>query len=70
MISSVINFAYELPHKLPNNLQLRILGNYILGKSPNWVKTKSSARSPLRKKNLVIAAENYAQLDQSFFALV
>ena len=29
---------YELPHKLPNDLRLRILGNYeISGKSQNFI---------------------------------
>ena len=27
LISSIINFVYELPQKLPNNLRLRILEN-------------------------------------------
>ena len=34
VISSIANMVYELPHELPNNLRLRILGNKeILGKS-------------------------------------
>ena len=33
-MSSVANLVYELPHELPNDLRLRILGNKeILGKS-------------------------------------
>ena len=40
MISSIANLVYELPHKLPNDLRLRILGNQeILGKSHIWVET-------------------------------
>ena len=26
LVSSIINFVYELPHELPNYLRLRILG--------------------------------------------
>ena len=34
MIASITNLVYELPHELPNDLRLRILGNEeILGKS-------------------------------------
>ena len=37
---SVANLVYELPHELPNDLRLRILGNKeILGKSQIWVET-------------------------------
>ena len=40
VISSIANLVYELPHKLPNNLRLRILGNKeILGKSQIWMET-------------------------------
>ena len=36
MISSIIKFVYELPHKLSNGLRLRILGIYeIRRKSQN-----------------------------------
>ena len=50
LISSIINFVYELPHKMPNNLTLRMLGNYeILGKPQNWVEIEPSAQSPLQK---------------------
>ena len=39
-VSSISNLVYELPHELPNDLRLRILGNKeILGKSQNWVET-------------------------------
>ena len=27
LTSSIVNLVYELPHELPNNLSLRILGN-------------------------------------------
>ena len=40
MISSIENLVYELPHELPNDLRLRILGNKeILGKSQILVET-------------------------------
>ena len=40
VISSIANMVYELPHELPNDLRLRILGNKeILGKSRIWVET-------------------------------
>ena len=42
--------VYEFPHKLPNDLRLRILGNKeILGKSQIWV--EPSAQSPFQKLN-------------------
>ena len=38
LISSIINFVYELPQELPNDLRVRVLGNQeILEKSQNWV---------------------------------
>ena len=44
--------VYELPHDLPNNLRLTILGNKeILGKSQVWVETFPSAQSPFQKLN-------------------
>ena len=52
MISSIANLVYELPHELPNDLKLRMLGNKeILGKSQIWVEIKSSAQSPFQKLN-------------------
>ena len=44
--------VYELPHKFPNNLRLRILGNKeILGKSQIWVEALPSAQPPFQKLN-------------------
>ena len=41
MISGIPNLVYELPHELPNNLKLRILGNYeILEKIQMLVETQ------------------------------
>ena len=37
MLSSIANVVHKLPHELPNNLRLRILGNKeTLGKSQIW----------------------------------
>ena len=42
--------VYQLPHDLPNNLRLRILGNQeIFEKSQLWVDTQSSSQSPFNK---------------------
>ena len=39
-MSSIANLVYELPHELPNDLRLWILGNKeILGISQIWVET-------------------------------
>ena len=39
-ISIIANLVYELPHKLPNDLRLRVLVNKkILGKSQIWGET-------------------------------
>ena len=52
MISSIANLIYELPHEMPNDLRLRVLGNKeILGKSQIWVETKPSTQSPFSKLN-------------------
>ena len=38
---------YKLPHELPNNSRLKILGNYeMLGKCPNPIEWKPSAQFP------------------------
>ena len=40
VISSIANLVYELPHELPNDLRLRVLGNKeILGESQISVET-------------------------------
>ena len=62
MISSIANLVYELPHELPNDLRLRILGNEeMLGKSQIWVEPIS--QSPFQKLILVTAVKNHAKLD-------
>ena len=47
----MVNFVYNFPHKLPNQLRLvGILQNYeILGKSQNWLEGEPSAQSPFYK---------------------
>ena len=41
--------AHELPHELPNNLRLRIFGNYkILEKCQMWVETQPNTQSPFQ----------------------
>ena len=40
LISSMVNYVYELPHESPNDLRIRILVNCeILEKSQIWVDT-------------------------------
>ena len=52
MISSIANLVYDLPHELPNDLRLRILGNKdIIGKSKIWVGIEPSAQSSFQKLN-------------------
>ena len=48
MASSIANLVNKLPHELPNDLRLRILGNKeMLGKSQIW----RSGQSPFQKLN-------------------
>ena len=52
MISSIANLVYDLPHELPKDLRLRILGNKdIIGKSKIWVGIEPSAQSSFQKLN-------------------
>ena len=49
---------YELPHELPNDLRLRILGNYeISGKSQNFIELLPSDSSS-RNENFVSTGKN------------
>ena len=46
------NLVHELPHELPNNLRLRILGNQkISEKYQIWVDTQPSVQSPCKNLN-------------------
>ena len=67
LILSITDF--ELPHELPNDLKLKILGNYeILGKSQKWVGTRSGMSSlPSRNNFLTIVFKNYANTDNKVF---
>ena len=51
---------YELPHKLPNNLRLRILGNKkILGKCLNLIEWEPCAKSLCENKNFFNTREKF-----------
>ena len=53
LISSITNLVHELPHKLPNDLRLRILGNQeILEKCQMWVQTQPNSQSSFQKLNV------------------
>ena len=66
-ISSITNLLYQLPHELPNDLRIRILGNLeILEKSQIRVEAKPSAYSPVQKLNFAIAVKNLKKVDQTF----
>ena len=50
MLASIANLVYELPHELPNDLRVRILGNKEMSvKSQSCVDTQPSAQSPFQK---------------------
>ena len=50
LVFFVKNIVDKLLHELPNNLRLRVLGNYkILEKSQNFVQTEVSALTPFLK---------------------
>ena len=53
MASSIANLVYKLPHELPNDLRLRILGNKEMSvKSQSYVDTQPSAQTPFQKLNV------------------
>ena len=53
MASSIANLVYKLPHELPNDLRLRILGNKEISvKSQSYVGTQPSAQTPFQKLNV------------------
>ena len=50
LVFFVKNIVDKLLHELPNNLRLRVLGNYeILEKSQNFVQTEVSTLTPFLK---------------------
>ena len=53
LISAVTNLVHKLPHELPNDLRLTILGNQeILEKCQMWVQTQPNAQSSFQKLNV------------------
>ena len=53
MASSIANLVNKLPHELPNDLGVRILGNKEISvKSQSCVDTQPSAQSPFQKLNV------------------
>ena len=55
----VKNCTYELPRKLPNNLKLRILGNYeISEKSQSFIEFLPTAQSSFQNENFVSSSKN------------
>ena len=51
LTSNIIGFVYELPHELPNDLRLRILGDKkISRKSKNLVGTRLNAQSLVQRQ--------------------
>ena len=53
MASSIANLVYKLPHELPNDLRLRILGKKEISvKSQSYVDTQPSAQTPFQKLNV------------------
>ena len=62
---SIVNYVYELRHKLPNDLRLRNIGNQEMKeKSQNCVKTKKLISSlPSKNKVLTIAIKTHAKVE-------
>ena len=59
---------YELPHKLSNDLRLRILGNLeISGKSQNFLELQPSAQSSSQNENLSVPAKNCGKIEIELF---
>ena len=53
LLSSITKLVHEFPHKLPKDLRLRIVGNYIiLEKCQMWVETQPSAQSFFQNLNV------------------
>ena len=59
MIISYKHGTYELPHKLPNDLRLKILGNSKRSeKSQNMIELQPSSWSFSQEKNFVDTSKN------------
>ena len=68
VIPSIANLVQELPHELPNDLRVRILGNIeILGKPQIWVETQRSAQTPFQKLNFGVTAKKHTEVDIQLF---
>ena len=64
LISCTKSFLYELPHKLLNDLRLKMVENQeILEKLQNCVGEESKVQSPLLKEFLTLALSNYSKED-------
>ena len=71
LISSKTNLVYELPHKLPNSLRLRILGNQEIRKFQKnrefgWTHSVVPSLHS-RTQTLQMAFEKYAKVDTKLF---
>ena len=50
LISSIVKFVHELPHRLSNDFRLTIIKNLeISGKSQNWLEVEPSVQYPFEK---------------------
>ena len=69
VIPSTMNFIWELPHELPNDLRLRILGNFlIMGKISNLDEDTRYCLVSLQKNQfLTKAVRTYAKADIKVF---
>ena len=71
MIIGNIHGIYELSHKLPNNLRLRILGNKeISGRSQNFIELQSGAQVTVPitpKMKMSKLPKNCSKIEIEFF---
>ena len=64
------NGMYKLPHNLPNDLKLRILGNQeISGKCLNFIESQPSAQSPRQNKSFVNISRKLLKKEIKLFRL-
>ena len=62
---------YELPHELPKNLRLRILGNYkISGASLNLIEGQPCAQSSFQNEGFVITSRKLLKNTNETFLVV
>ena len=60
----------ELPHKLPNDLKLRILGNWETSRSQNFIELQPSAQSSSQNENFVDTSKKMLENRNSTFPIV